>query len=228
MNKSLKNLLITFFIGCFVFIIGNALSDGFEFDSISDFLVDFSFYQLYTFVRGYSKMHYFGFLEQRKWNENDSVKRILIGIIGSVIITLLGLFFLRLLTALYYNGMSYEQFIANESLKAYQFGLWITLTIVAVFHVIYFYNKYQQKKIKEQKVIAGTASAKFDALKNQLDPHFLFNSLNVLTSLIEENTENALKFTTALSKVYRYVLEQKNKVWIMKLIPTIFSDLVSF
>ena len=74
-----------------------------------------------------------------------------------------------------------------------------------------FYNKYQQNRIKEQKVIAGTASAKFDALKNQLDPHFLFNSLNVLTSLIEENPDNAQKFTTSLSKVYRYVLEQKSK-----------------
>src|SRR5690606_5357895 len=81
----------------------------------------------------------------------------------------------------------------------------------SIFYIIYYYNKYQQNKIKEQKVIAGTASAKFDALKNQLDPHFLFNSLNVLTSLIEENPVNAQKFTTSLSKVYRYVLEQKDK-----------------
>ena len=99
----------------------------------------------------------------------------------------------------------------KESWKAYSFGIWITLSIVSVFHVVYFYNRYQKNKIKEQKVIAGTASAKFDALKNQLDPHFLFNSLNVLTSLIEENPENAQKFTTSLSKVYRYVLEQKSK-----------------
>ena len=48
-------------------------------------------------------------------------------------------------------------------------------------------------------------------MKNQLDPHFLFNSLNVLTSLIDENPVAALQFTTSLSKVYRYVLEQKNK-----------------
>ena len=41
---------------------------------------------------------------------------------------------------------------------------------MVIFHFVYFYNRYQQNKIKEQKVIAGTASAKFDALKNQLDP----------------------------------------------------------
>jgi hypothetical protein len=118
---------------------------------------------------------------------------------------------LRALTAVIYNGKSFSAFLINEKFKYYQFGLWVTLTIVVIFHVIYFYNRYQQNRIKEQKVIAGTASAKFDALKNQLDPHFLFNSLNVLTSLIEENPVNAQKFTTSLSKVYRYVLEQKNK-----------------
>jgi len=80
-----------------------------------------------------------------------------------------------------------------------------------LFHAFYFYKELQKQKINEQKVIAGTASAKFAALKNQLDPHFLFNSLNVLTSLIEENPRTAQKFTTSLSKVYRYVLEQKNK-----------------
>jgi hypothetical protein len=110
-----------------------------------------------------------------------------------------------------YFGRTFNEFLGNETIKNYQFGLWITLTIVITFHFIYFYNKYQKNKLKEQKVIAGTASAKFDALKNQLDPHFLFNSLNVLTSLIDENPESAQKFTTSLSKVYRYVLEQKNK-----------------
>ncbi len=69
----------------------------------------------------------------------------------------------------------------------------------------------QENKIKVQKIIAGTANAKFESLKNQIDPHFLFNSLNVLSSLIEENPENAQRFTTSLSKVYRYVLEQKDK-----------------
>lgn len=83
--------------------------------------------------------------------------------------------------------------------------------VTSVFLAIYYYRFKQESKVKEQKIIAGTASAKFDALKNQLDPHFLFNSLNVLTSLIEENPDAATKFTTSLSKVYRYVLEQKNK-----------------
>jgi len=52
--------------------------------------------------------------------------------------------------------------------------------------------------------------SQFDVLKQQVNPHFLFNSLNVLTSLIRLEPELAEKFTEHLSKVYRYVLENKD------------------
>ncbi|WP_298239375.1 histidine kinase [uncultured Algibacter sp.] len=211
MKKSIKNIILTIAIGLVVFVIGNLFSDGFDFNSVNDLLIELAFYQLYSFVLGYSNMYFFDYMEKRQWKQNDTLKRIVIGILGSTIITLLGLFLLRVSISVLYYGNTFDVFLTKEKWQYYQFGLWITLSIVAVFHVIYFYNKYQQNKIKEQKVIAGTASAKFDALKNQLDPHFLFNSLNVLTSLIEENPDNAQRFTTSLSKVYRYVLEQKNK-----------------
>ena len=211
MTDNTKNIIITFIIGCVVFVIGTLLSGGFNFSSSNEFLEDFLFYQLYAFVLGYSNMFFFDYMEKKDWKANDTIKRIALGMIGSVVITLIGLFILRVVTSVFYYGVTFKDFIANEGIRNYQFGLWVTLTIVVIFHVAYFYNRYQKNKIKEQKVIAGTASAKFDALKNQLDPHFLFNSLNVLTSLIEENPDSAQKFTTSLSKVYRYVLEQKNK-----------------
>mgnify|MGYP005990433929 CR=1 FL=1 len=211
MNNLLKNSIITFAIGCLVFVLGSLFFGDFNYKSSSDFLISFGFYQLYAFVLGFSNMFYFSYLEGLDWKKKDGVKRIAIGVIGSTILTLIGLFLLRLFTSVVYMGNTFLHFLSHETLKDYQFGLWITLSIVIVFHFVYFYNRKQKQKIKEQKVIAGTASAKFDALKNQLDPHFLFNSLNVLTSLIEENPENAQRFTTSLSKIYRYVLEQKNK-----------------
>lgn len=211
MSKSVKNIIVAFVIGCAVFVVGHVFKGDFHFESVNDFLIDFAFYQLYAFVIGYSNMYFFDFMDRIQWKPNSTIRRIVLGVLGSTTLTLIALFVLRGLTAMFFNGIDFKTFLANEKIGYYTFGLWITLSIVAVFHVIYFYNRYQQNRIKEQKVIAGTASAKFDALKNQLDPHFLFNSLNVLTSLIEENPDQAQKFTTSLSKVYRYVLEQKNK-----------------
>jgi hypothetical protein len=102
-------------------------------------------------------------------------------------------------------------FFQDENLLKYLIAFAVFFLGTYTFYALYRNQLAQKQKIKEQTFLAGSASAKFDALKNQLDPHFLFNSLNVLTGLIDENPEKAQQFTTALSKVYRYVLEQKNK-----------------
>ena len=73
------------------------------------------------------------------------------------------------------------------------------------------WKKSTRKEVVEQKLIAKSANAQFESLKNQLDPHFLFNSLNVLSALIDENPHQAQRFTASMSKIYRYVLEQKDK-----------------
>jgi len=140
-----------------------------------------------------------------------SLKRFAIGISGNILVSILGIFLSRIVLIVVLEKMPLVEFLSNERPGYYQSSLIIAIIISLLFYAVWYYKYRQETKVKEQKIIAGTASAKFDALKNQLDPHFLFNSLNVLTSLIEENPHQAQKFTTALSKVYRYVLEQKNK-----------------
>ncbi len=140
-----------------------------------------------------------------------SLKRFSIGISGNILVSILGIFLSRVVLIVVLEKMPLIEFLSNEKPGYYQFSLIIAVCISLIFYAFWYYKYRQETKVKEQKIIAGTASAKFDALKNQLDPHFLFNSLNVLTSLIEEDPHQAQKFTTSLSKVYRYVLEQKNK-----------------
>jgi two-component system LytT family sensor kinase len=65
--------------------------------------------------------------------------------------------------------------------------------------------------IQEEQFKRQALSLQFDALKNQVNPHFLFNSLNVLTSLVETDPPLAVRFIKQLSDVYRYVLEHKDK-----------------
>ena len=118
---------------------------------------------------------------------------------------------MRIFEVVIIEKSSFIDYIQHEKANSFIVPIVIFLIISLAIHAFYFYKAYQESRLKEQKIIAGTASAKFESLKNQIDPHFLFNSLNVLSSLIEENPENAQKFTTSLSKIYRYVLEQKDK-----------------
>jgi hypothetical protein len=166
---------------------------------------------IYAVVLTYVNKGFFEYLGYLKIWKKYSRYRILIGAVGSITLTMLGIFIIRMFIEMTLEGVEWEAFIAGEQAAFYIVALLITVVISVFFHAVHFYKHWQENKVKEQKIIAGTASAKFDALKNQLDPHFLFNSLNVLTSLIEEDPSQAQKFTTSLSKVYRYVLEQKNK-----------------
>jgi hypothetical protein len=211
MNKLLKNLLLTLVVGVFAFITGNYFYGSFQFENSLELFIDLGMNILYSFVIGFSNLYFFRFLEKRTWEENKPMKRVFIGILGSVIISMICIFFLRMFVSLYVNNIPFQEFLSNQKWGYYSFGLWITLTVVISFHFFYFFKKNQERKVKESQIVAKTETAKFESLKNQLDPHFLFNSLNVLTSLIGENPKQAEKFTTKLSKVYRYVLEQKDK-----------------
>lgn len=211
MSNSIKNIFIVFVIGTLVFVVGSGISHRFQYDHFNDFAVEFGIYQLYAFVLGFSNMSFFYYLERIKWEEGSQAKRVAIGMIGSTLITIVGLFIIRMTISVFYEGNSFLQYWQDERIENFYFGIWASLTVVIIIHVIYFYNKYQKTKVKESQIVAKNESAKFESLKNQLDPHFLFNSLNVLTSLIGENPGQAEKFTTKLSKVYRYVLEQKDK-----------------
>ena len=166
---------------------------------------------LYSFVLTYVNAYYNDYISKIYSWEKQTQKRLWYGAIGSIVLTVMAFGVVRWFTEVFMFGESYEQFIAGEKVEYYIYALIITLVVSLFLHAFYFYKALQDTKVKEQKIIAGSASAKFDALKNQLDPHFLFNSLNVLTSLIEEDPVQAQKFTTSLSKVYRYVLEQKSK-----------------
>ena len=140
-----------------------------------------------------------------------TAKRLILGFVTSFIVSVTIILLLRIFEDVIIEGETFSEFIAGERLSNYYFAIIITLSVSILAHAFHFYKKYQENRIKQQKIIAGTASAKFETLKNQIDPHFLFNSLNVLSSLIEENPDNAQRFTTSLSKIYRYVLEQRDK-----------------
>tara|TARA_R110002051_G_scaffold4683_7_gene26031 strand:+ start:31452 stop:32774 length:1323 start_codon:yes stop_codon:yes gene_type:complete len=166
---------------------------------------------IYSFVLTCVNAYYNEYISKIYSWDKQTQKRLWFGALGSIVLTVLAFAVVRWFTEVVLFGMDFNTFITTEKSEYYIYALVITLIVSLFLHAFYFYKALQETKVKEQKIIAGSASAKFDALKNQLDPHFLFNSLNVLTSLIEEDPVQAQKFTTSLSKVYRYVLEQKSK-----------------
>lgn len=213
MKRFFKTVVSGILVGIVIMIIDQSIRyfTGLDIELNDKFYRTFAYYLIYSVPLSLVNSYFFDYIHDVVvWHRYKKFK-LAFGFFGSVIITLITIFFIRAFIEIVLEGESWTEFINTEQPAFYLSALLITLVISLFFHAVYYYRELQKTKVKEQKVIAGAASARFDALKNQLDPHFLFNSLNVLTSLIEENSQNAQKFTTALSKVYRYVLEQKNK-----------------
>ncbi len=213
MKDTLKILAVGVLIGLVLF----SIDMTFRFLSSTPVIYDerllksLGFYVLYSVPLSFVNSWFFDWMNHKINWEKHKKYRLSAGIFGSVSITLVTIFIIRIVHRVGIEGLTYVEFIERERLQFYFIALLITLIISLFFHAFHFFKALQEKKVKEQKIIAGTASAQFESLKNQIDPHFLFNSLNVLTSLIEENPELAQKFTTSLSKIYRYVMEQKDK-----------------
>ncbi len=90
-------------------------------------------------------------------------------------------------------------------------NLIIAIIVGTLYETVFFFEKWkdaikQNEELKNQQI-----RTQFEVLQNQMSPHFLFNSLNTLTTLISENQDLALAFTEKLSDVYRYILQNKQR-----------------
>lgn len=83
--------------------------------------------------------------------------------------------------------------------------------LLLIIEIIHFSQKYKYSVQREALAQQENQKYKYDILKSQIDPHFLFNSLNILYSLISLDRQKSRDFVLALSDIYRYVMLQENK-----------------
>lgn len=86
-----------------------------------------------------------------------------------------------------------------------------TVQIAAVFEGIYLYQRWKQTYTETLELKKSNLQSQLESLKMQINPHFLFNNLNSLSSLITTDAEQAERFLDELSSVYRYLLQQNNR-----------------
>ncbi|MDF1696791.1 MAG: histidine kinase [Saprospiraceae bacterium] len=159
-----------------------------------------------SLVNGY----FFDYLNKYVAWEVYPKRRALLGVVGSIFVTMLTLLILNLILWVYIRGLSYSVLWNMENRDFYIIALVITIIVSVTIHAIGFFQEIQKERKVSQLLREEKMASELSALRNQVDPHFLFNSFNVLSGLIDEDTEKAQDFLTGLSKIYRYVLEQRN------------------
>ncbi|SHJ39821.1 Histidine kinase [Maribacter aquivivus] len=178
----------------------NGIMEGnldFSMSWVTDFLYRYLFFYCFSWlvIQLNANIDYDGF----KWS--PILKWIVILIINVVLLFAV----IKVIKAFY-------PLINGRDLKPNEEG-WINFTFINLSIVLFFIARLlrvstdkQESRIENEQLKQQNLENELAALKNQIDPHFLFNSLNSLSSLIREN-EKATQFVNKLSYMYRYILQ---------------------
>ena len=99
----------------------------------------------------------------------------------------------------------------NSILRSLPSTLLISFIISLIFTAIGFFNAWKQSFVRAEKLKVEMMAYKYESLRNQINPHFLFNSLNVLSDLVYDDQALAVKFIRQMSDLFRYVLDSRDK-----------------
>lgn len=138
----------------------------------------------------------------------QTAKRIVISIVTTILYIIVADYLMRSFFEYYFPELTWE----IESLVLHNMkNISISFMVAMIYELSYFYHRWNQANIEAEKLKTQQTISQLESLKNQISPHFLFNSLNTLAAIIPENQEQAVKFTEKLSNVYRYILQFKDK-----------------
>lgn len=142
--------------------------------------------------------------EKIKWTKYP-IKRLAVGLVVMTLYTV---------TATYLIVV-FADTVFKLNIGAISNTIYISMGITLIISVLLtsrsFLFNWRQTAIDAEKFKRESTVAKFESLRNQVNPHFLFNSLNALTNLVYEDQDKAAKFIKQLSEVYRYLLETRDK-----------------
>jgi hypothetical protein len=110
-----------------------------------------------------------------------------------------------------YRGQNPARLVSPQYVDGYLFPLFITALISMFMHSRSFLLGWREAVVQTERLQKEMAQAEAETLRQQLDPHFMFNALNALTSLVEEEPQLAVRFIRQLSQVYRYVLDARGR-----------------
>ena len=201
---SLKKIVLIPLFGSIVYSVLWLIGSSFE----ADLLPIWYKYFPIGFFLSLIAFHFFNYC----YSKYQKSKKIFI-IIGFYVVTILIIVFIIIVSD--NNFRIFRNDLGGALDRAFLLAT-IILNVPFIVYVLVLTHLYflslvnkQEKQFLQQESLESQLN--YQQLKNQLSPHFLFNNINVLTSLIEENPKKAVGFSESLSNIYRYFLEQEKE-----------------
>lgn len=112
------------------------------------------------------------------------------------------------------DALLFHRYEAWESFLGFSydlnFGIFMFYLLILAFNgIVFYYSEWKEYQLQTERLMRENIQARYDALRNQIDPHFFFNSLSVLTNLVYKSPDLSADYITQLAKTYRYILDKK-------------------
>lgn len=148
------------------------------------------------------------FIRKRLFTIKSTGLRIITRFAVTVVVT----FLLTAVLFRLWNQWLYKSAYNTASIAVLQvISIFLSVLTGCIYEIVYLNKERESDTIKIERTERSKVQAQLDGLKNQVDPHFIFNSLNTLSYLISQNPDTAKLFNDTLAKVYRYILIKKEK-----------------
>jgi hypothetical protein len=142
--------------------------------------------------------------------EKSPTRRLFIEVTINTLLLLPLIIGIRVLINIFLIEVQFIQ-LADEVITAVYYSIFLIAIPAFAEFAIFLVNRYRTGLAEVEKFRKENAEFQFETLRTQVNPHFLFNSLNTLSSLVYEDREKAVLFIRHMSDVYRYVLENRSR-----------------
>ena len=138
-------------------------------------------------------------------------RRVIVEVLVTLSTVMVGMLILSKFTYGMHCKMLPEISYSRHLFEELTIGMVLWAVLISVIEGVFFFNEWKVGLILSETLKKEKVESQLEALRNQANPHFLFNSLNVLSSLIHSDPDKAEDFINQFASVYRYVLNIQDK-----------------
>lgn len=178
-------------------------------------LIDYAFSLSVTFSICITSAKSFPFFNKKwPWSETNAVKRIVYE--SLYLIVLSGSLMAGITLIFYYSFYSHVDSLnlPQELFANVMTAVIITVITASIWEAVALFKSWRESELVAERLSKEHIQSQFQTLKNQVNPHFLFNSLNALSSLVHSDPDKAEQFIDEFAKIYRYVLDVKERKFV--------------
>lgn len=206
MGRFLRNLGGSMILALFILIFSYSSATA----SWKAFLITYGWALAICYTQWIGHTFFFNLLDKRFSWQREPRKRAIFGSLVIIAYAVIAYLLVSLLMHWIVYGSIPEQAL-RWGIKTSYVAIFVSFAVSIVFLAWGFFQSWKNSLLETERVNAEMLRYKYESLQNQINPHFLFNSFNVLSDLVYEDQKKAVTFIKQMSQLFRYVLDRRDK-----------------